>query len=182
MLSTAAFDYRGDVLRVATDAGQEATMSPNHLVITPDGPRQARELEAGAQVRVEDGTAQVAEISPEPYDGKLWNLSLSGPDDKPDPGVNSVYAGGLMVGDYELQETYDHAWRTDPDRVRALLGPDYEIDYSNYLDEIAARAEGRGRAGVGHSEHHRRPVRRRVDRDRAMDAGHRRAQLRRRRP
>lgn len=140
VFQTTAFHHVGDALRVATDGGHELLLSHNHPVATPDGLRQAHELEVGGTVNVAGGTAAVTSLTTEPFDGLLCNLSVSAPESETDPAASTVYAAGVEVGDYETQIDYDNAWRTDPERILALLEPRYHPDYRNLLAERSARA------------------------------------------
>jgi hypothetical protein len=141
VVQTTQFHHGGEVLRLRTDGGHELLLSHNHPVITPDGPRRAHELEIGATVAVENGTATVTSRDSEPFEGLLCNLSLSAGGD-PDPAASSFLAAGVEVGDYELQVAYDASWRTDPTRIRNLLERRYHGDFEQFL------SEGRSYAGA----------------------------------
>lgn len=140
VFQTTAFHHVGDALRITTDGGHELLLSHNHPVATPEGLRQAQELTEGATVNVAGGTAVVRSLVTEPFDGLLCNLSLSEPESETDAAASTVFAAGVEVGDYETQIDYDSSWRTDPERILALLEPRYHPDVHNYLAERTARA------------------------------------------
>lgn len=137
--STTQFRHIGDVLRLCTDGGQELVLSHNHLVATPEGLRPAGQLAVGATVNALHGTARLVAAEVEPFNGLLCNLSLSAPDATPDP-ADTVFATSIEVGDYELQVSYEAAWRSDPERILAQLEPQYHADYRAYLGEVSANA------------------------------------------
>jgi hypothetical protein len=135
--STTIFRFGGDVLRLRTGNGLEVALSGNHPVVTADGLMQAHELSPGVKLHAQGGsTAELTEAVREPYQGLLCNLRLD-ESQAPDPAKSTVFAGGIEVGDYALQMSYDRSRRTDPARVTALLEPRYLPDYEHYLRETA---------------------------------------------
>ncbi|RRR85968.1 Hint domain-containing protein [Streptomyces sp. RP5T] len=136
--STTIFNFGGDVLRLRTENSGEVALSGNHPVVTADGLVQAHELVPGIKVRAQGGKVSVlASVDREHYEGQLCNLRLD-ESAEPDPAKSTVIAGGIEVGDYALQTSHDHSYRTDPALVRAMLDPRYHPDYEHYLSEIAA--------------------------------------------
>jgi hypothetical protein len=129
--------HRGPALRLTTEAG-EVVMSPNHLVLTPDGVRFAEELAAGDEVVGESGPMRITDTCEEEFDGLLCNLALSAPGEPPDPDRNCYLASGIAVGDYELQTEREFNRRLTKEAVLARLAPEYHQDYLNHLEEQAA--------------------------------------------
>lgn len=136
--STTIFRFRGEVVKLRTEDGNDIALSGNHPVRTADRFVQAYELEPGDQVRVSGGaTSVLVEAAREPYEGLLCNLRLD-ESSEPDPAHSSVFADGIEVGDYALQLSFHRSRGTDHTRIRATLEPRYAADFERYLSEIAA--------------------------------------------
>ena len=140
VVSTVLGEHRGSVLRLTVDAERELVLSHDHLVLTPSGPRPARELAAGDEVTVDDGVAPLAAVAEEEFEGLLCNASLSLPEEPADPSRNAMIANGICVGDYELRMQGGRAQAEDPEWILAHLDEMYHEDYRNYIAAKAATA------------------------------------------
>jgi hypothetical protein len=140
VISTVLGSHEGEVTRLVA-AGRELLLSPNHLVLTPGGPRLAIELTPGETVCVEGGTATLEAREEVEFKGLLCNASLAGPGEPVGPESNTMLANGILVGDYELQlQAQREELEEDPERVLAELDEMYHQDYENHRAEKAGRA------------------------------------------
>ena len=95
------------VVRLALADGRSVVLTDEHPVMTPAGPRLARDLSAGDVVLTAKGPAVLASLEFAAFDGQVHNLDLAPegvePADLPDEAVTAFLAGGFAVGDNRMQ-------------------------------------------------------------------------------
>lgn len=139
--STNVAHHRGKVLQLTIGQGRHShklTLSHNHVVMTPFGPRTAKSLEVGGVVNVEGGTALITKKAEKEFDGLLCNISVSDYNSPADPVRNSMFANGVQVCDYEVQVQHEHEHRQKKEVVLQAIDPMFHQDYLNYLEDQAA--------------------------------------------
>ncbi len=139
IVSTRAAAHRGEAIRLAA-GGRELVLTPNHLVLTPDGPRRADALSPGAPVVAAGGTAALSGADVVHYDGVLCNLAFNFPGEPVNPAGNAMLANGIAVCDYSTQAQIQAQHRADPDRILSVLDPMFHQDFKNHLERNASSA------------------------------------------
>lgn len=135
VVATHVGKHRGPVLRIRTDNGCELMLSESHVVMTPQGPKPAGELHVGSEVITLEGASKTTFVRLEEYDGFLFNLEL----DTYEPGregSSSMFANGILVGDFNLQTHYYHNYRKLPHVVLKRLPQEFHRDFQSLLEDI----------------------------------------------
>ncbi len=121
--------HAGAAYRLETDGETSLTLSANHIVFTPDGPRRADEVSAGDTVLTPDGSQRIRSCSVcEDFDGVMCNLATRAFDTDPAAPVANFVAAGLIVGDVNSQRAIKQARRRDIDWVKARTDPMFHPD------------------------------------------------------
>ena len=143
--TTTAGNFRGIVRRLRVEGGErDLLLSHNHVLMTPDGPRQAEELAVDDVVCVEGGgTAPLTVAEDVAYEGRLWNACVSRAEGEPRPEEHTLYANGIEVCDWQVQQSERHRRLADPDWVLARLDPAFHTDYRSALEDRQAAAARR---------------------------------------
>ncbi|GLO12420.1 hypothetical protein PPUJ20028_10010 [Pseudomonas putida] len=123
------------MIRVRTDAGQNVLVTRTHPMILANGlPVQARYLRVGDELTSIDGKARVTELTLEQYSGKVHNLLT-----QPYPTSGTYYAGGLLTGDANMQQSLASVSERKALRsraeIRAALPKEWLQDFDNTPDQ-----------------------------------------------
>ncbi|WP_095156773.1 Hint domain-containing protein [Pseudomonas sp. Irchel 3E13] len=119
------------MIRVKTNGGQNVLVTRTHPMILANGmPVQARSLRVGDVLLTVDGSAAVTSLTQENYTGKVHNLLTQR---YPNPGT--YYAGGLLTGDANMQQSLASVQSRVPMRspaeIRASLPKEWLQDFDN---------------------------------------------------
>jgi hypothetical protein len=126
--------HDGSLTSLRLDDGSELHLTDSHVVMTPDGERQAGRLAPGDAVNVvRGGTAAIEDVSTVHYRGVLCNVGLGAGLDDALPAEHTFFAGGVEVGDVDLQVGHRERLLADPAYVRSKLSPRFLPDYENWL-------------------------------------------------
>lgn len=123
------------MIRIKTDGGQNVLVTRTHPMILANGlPVQARYLRVGDELSSIDGKAMVTELNLEQYSGKVHNLLT-----QPYPTAGTYYAGGLLTGDANMQQSLASVGERMPLRsraeIRATLPKEWLQDFDNTPDQ-----------------------------------------------
>jgi intein/homing endonuclease len=102
------------MIRIKDEKGGDILITDGHPVFTVlRGVVLARNLKEGDIVKRIDGNAKITSITPEPYDGMVYNLRLGtleeGGQDK-----TSLFANGILMGDNMMQRYYGRLDKQKP--------------------------------------------------------------------
>lgn len=138
VLATLAQPHWGTVYTLALASGRSLACSGTHPIMTPMGPLQAGWLGAGADVALPDGGFDtLVEVTQSQQNGDgLFNLWL----DPTAPGPTTMVAGGLLVGDYQMQVALVDQASRDPERLRAVVPEHLAQDLESHLEDRAIAA------------------------------------------
>jgi hypothetical protein len=139
IVATRAAAHRGAAIRLAA-GGRELVLTPNHLVLTPDGPCRADALAPGDMVLTAGGAAALSAAEVVQYDGVLCNLAFNFPGEPVDPASSAMLANGIAVCDYSTQAQIQAQQRADPERILSVLDPMFHEDFKNHLERNASSA------------------------------------------
>lgn len=123
------------MIRIQTDGGQNVLVTRTHPMILANGlPVQARYLRPGDELSTLDGKARVTSLKLEEYRGKVHNLLT-----QPYPTSGTYYAGGLLTGDANMQQSLASVGERKPLRsraeIRATLPKEWLQDFDNAPDQ-----------------------------------------------
>jgi hypothetical protein len=133
--------YDVDFVRLEDKAGDKLVVTPAHPIYLPSGAVMADAVKAGEKIMRADGTwsplTKVARESGTKHN--VYNLFLNPQTAKPPKQSYppKFFAGGIMVGDGDVQHKLVTAHQTPAD-IRAALPADLRLDYDNYLKEKRA--------------------------------------------
>ncbi|NNJ16058.1 hypothetical protein CSV86_012870 [Pseudomonas putida CSV86] len=122
------------MIRIKTDAGHDLLVTRTHPMILANGlPLQARYLRVGDELASLEGKARVTLLTLEDYKGKVHNLLT-----QPYPTSGTYYAGGLLTGDANMQQSLASVGERTPLRsraeIRASLPKEWLQDFDNSPD------------------------------------------------
>jgi len=122
------------MIRIKTDAGHDLLVTRTHPMILANGlPLQARYLRVGDELASLEGKARVTSLTLEDYKGKVHNLLT-----QPYPTSGTYYAGGLLTGDANMQQSLASVGERTPLRsraeIRASLPKEWLQDFDNSPD------------------------------------------------
>ncbi|HEX5749863.1 MAG TPA: Hint domain-containing protein [Archangium sp.] len=109
------------LVKLRDEQGREVRVTQTHpLVTAARGVVQASELKVGDAVLTRTGARKLVAVERVPYAGAVYNFALGTPEELAGlgPEASTLYAGGFLVGDSQLQESLEKARRVD---ARALL-------------------------------------------------------------
>jgi len=127
------------VYRLATKKGRTLVLTGGHPVATEGGLVRACDLAAGAVVRTDDGTDEVAECKPAASDGMFCNLKLVDETDRARGlagAVGTFIANGIVVGDFLSMEQLHYNTTHSLDYMRPRIPERYHTDYASTLMAI----------------------------------------------
>jgi hypothetical protein len=130
-----------DFVSLTDAAGDKVVVTPAHPVILEKGPIKAEKVLVGDRIRRADGSWSevVKAVRDTKTQRNVYNLVLNPKSDSPPPVEKSeFFAGGILVGDGDLQ----HSLMTPPEDTRSIaerLPKEWQVDYANYLKEHAAK-------------------------------------------
>jgi hypothetical protein len=107
---TAKGTERSPMVRIRDEAGHTLLLTEMHPIATADrGMVQARALQTGDLVMTKQGPSKLAEVSREPYGGKVYNLKVGSGAQMASLGQDEtiMYANGFVVGDGQIQSKYE---------------------------------------------------------------------------
>jgi|GEM_PF-1611438 len=119
------------MIRIKTDKQQNVLVTRTHPMILDSGlPVQANLLRVGDVLKTLDGTAVVTSVQAEKYTGKVHNLLT-----QPYPTSGTYYAGGLLTGDANMQQSLASVSNRQPVRsaeeIRRSLPKEWLKDFDN---------------------------------------------------
>lgn len=138
--TTRAEARSGEVIILKTSDGKTLTLSDCHVVVTPDGFKQVNELVPGSNLVSINGVVEVLSIEMDTeYNGKLYNLILGTHEQQKtlDDSETTLFANGIKVGDYQVQEKYRDIMKNDKTYILNKLHPDWHLDYLSSLEDQA---------------------------------------------
>lgn len=119
------------MFRIKTNAGHNVLVTRTHPMILANGTQvQARSLLVGDVLLTSEGSAAVTSLTQEAYTGKVHNLLTQR---YPNPGT--YYAGGLLTGDANMQQSLASVQNRIPQRspaeIRSSLPKEWLQDFDN---------------------------------------------------
>lgn len=130
-----------DFVSLTDAAGDKVVVTPAHPIILESGPVMAEKVRAGDRIRRADGSwSPVVTATRDTTETRnVYNLVLNPKTDTPPPAEKSeFFAGGILVGDGNLQ----HSLMSAPKDTRTIaerVPEAWRVDYANYLKEQAAK-------------------------------------------
>ena len=123
------------MFRIQTDMGHNVLVTSGHPMVTPDGVTLARLLKPGDRVVALGGDATVTAVTTEMYSGNVWNMNVGDRVEDFDaiPDTRTFFAGGLLVGDNQMQFKYNRLHRYIPESVRTALPARWHGDFENHV-------------------------------------------------
>jgi hypothetical protein len=117
------------MVRIKDNLGHELLLTSKHPVITTHGPVPADEITTMFQVETEDGIASVVEVERVRYQGQVYNLSVGTAEELAlFTGANrTMFAGGIRVGDNEMQFAMEQQRRAKP-HIQRPQSAAWEVD------------------------------------------------------
>jgi hypothetical protein len=127
------------VWRISTRDGGKVDVTGEHPMIGPDCIIQAEDLKPGDTLCTQNGVSEVESVEQIDFMGGIYNVSLGV--DGEDQGIGehgtTLIAGGILVGDMQIYQTYRERLRRDPDHIRKHLPGRYHRDFESSLEDIA---------------------------------------------
>ncbi len=123
------------MLRLRTDLGHNVLITDGHPMITPEGVVLARMLRVGDTLISLDGETRIIAIEEEMFSGYVWNMNV-GPrieDFNRIPDTRTYFAGGLLVGDNQMQFKHNRRHRYIASSVRQALPPRWHADFNSHI-------------------------------------------------
>lgn len=130
-----------DFVSLTDAAGDNVVVTPAHPIILEGGPIKAEKIHVGDRIRRADGSWSpvVKATRDTTAKRKVYNLVLNPKADTPPPVEKSeFFAGGVLVGDGDLQHSL-MIQPKDPRTIAERLPKEWQVDYANYLKEHAAK-------------------------------------------
>jgi len=95
--------------KIETEAGHSVLMSDGHPVITKRGVTLAKHLQVNDTVFTQEGTTDIIGIEKVHFPKSVHNLQLApqSPEKELDIDQNTLFAGGILVGDQKMQWLYN---------------------------------------------------------------------------
>ncbi|HVZ39354.1 MAG TPA: Hint domain-containing protein [Candidatus Kapabacteria bacterium] len=123
------------MVRIQTTLGHNLLVTGGHPMVTPEGVTLARMLKPGDRLVSLDGDATVSAITMEMYSGHVWNMNVGDrvEDFNAIPDTRTFFAGGLLVGDNQMQFKHNRIHRYIPESVRSALPSRWQTDFENHL-------------------------------------------------
>ncbi|MBS1911327.1 MAG: hypothetical protein JST22_05020 [Bacteroidetes bacterium] len=124
------------MVRIRTDGGHDVLVTGGHPMVTPAGVTLARLLSVGDRVVSLDGEVTILGINREMFHGHVWNMNV-GPrveDFNAIPDTRTFFAGGLLVGDNQMQFKHNRLHRYLPESVRNSLPLRWQADFESHLN------------------------------------------------
>ncbi len=137
--STFVGSHKGPARKITTEDNHVLTLSECHIVMTPEGPCQAKRLNIGDTILVKEGTAKIRSNELIEFDGFLYNIKLGNSVDHKemiDSNDTQMFANGILVGDQQMQNSYDKWYQTE-EVVLKSIDPDFHTDYRSFLEDRA---------------------------------------------
>ncbi len=127
--------HKGEILKITTVSGKEVYTSDNHVFITVDGGRIAKELSEGTTLLMSDGTEKIASIKNVEYNGLMCNLATTeGPEENQmHEEVGTFYANDFLVGDVNAQQVSKRHRLSDINWVKKQVPEYLHLDVENYF-------------------------------------------------
>lgn len=138
--ATTLAHHTGKALTLKTHHGDQLTLSPCHVVMTPDGPKSAEELGSGDTVISINGDARIQSIEAIDFDDDLINLLLGEHERLKtiEDYETTMYANNIMVGDHQMQTKYLDYQRNHPKKILARIAHDWHTDFHSSLEDKKA--------------------------------------------
>jgi hypothetical protein len=130
---------QGAVYRLVTSCGRELVATGSHPVVTPVGLLAIADLEAGQQVRTEEGLSEVGSVEALDHDGQFFNLKLGDQNDRAQAGgglIGTYLANGIAVGDHVAMVKQTEARRRDLDFMLPRLPENQRRDYASAVEDV----------------------------------------------
>ncbi|HSY50220.1 MAG TPA: Hint domain-containing protein [Thermoanaerobaculia bacterium] len=131
------------MIRFKTENGHELLLTDGHPVVTPGGVMLARLLKTGDRVITREGPSRIVSLGREMFGGHVWNLNVGdGQQVASRPDATTFFANGVLVGDNEMQFTYNNRQqRLDWQKNVEALPAEWRVDQQSY--EASRREAGR---------------------------------------
>ncbi|MBN1128260.1 MAG: hypothetical protein JXA71_04705 [Chitinispirillaceae bacterium] len=123
------------MVKIKDVQGNVLMLSETHPVPTDKGVMLAHQLGSGMSVITRKGNAKLVSVERVKYDGKVWNLVLGSREEAPSltKDNRTFFANGILVGDGEMQRTYERAYNRTEENVLKNIPSPWHADYKNYL-------------------------------------------------